>query len=299
VVGKLGFPAFIIASILLGTTAGHAVESFCPNGSAPDPHVIWCDDFDDGISPGQKYFEYDNNKGDFVPVSGQGVNGSVAMQVKWQTGEVSAGGLKRTFGRSPVNSQSHSSTDFGEIYWRQYLRMQPGWTGNPEKLSRATILASPNWAQAMAAHLWGGPGTVLLLDPVTGINANGQLATTQYNDPNLRWLGATAGVTPVFSSQLADQWHCVEAHVKLNAPGASDGVFEFWINGKLEASKNTLNWVGTWQNYGINAIFFENYWNSGALADRIRYFDNIVISTQRIGCINTTGPAAPSNLNVQ
>jgi hypothetical protein len=261
---------------------------------------IWCDDFDDGTSPSQKYFEYDNNNGDFVPVAGQGVGGSVAMQVKWQPAEVSAGGFRRTFGRSPVNSQSHSNLDFREIYWRQYLRMQPGWTGNPAKLSRAMSLASPNWAQAMVAHLWGGPGTVLLLDPVSGINVNGQLATTQYNDfANFRWLGATPGVTPIFSSQLADQWQCVEAHVKLNTPGASDGIFDFWINGTLEASEKNLNWVGTWQEYGINAIFFENYWNSGAPAQRIRYFDNIVISTQRIRCLATNPVNPPMNLRFQ
>jgi hypothetical protein len=191
-----------VALILLDFTAGHAVEPFCPNGSAPDPHVIWCDDFDDGISPSQKYFEYDNNNGDFVPVTGQGVGSLVAMQVKWQAAEVSSGGFKRTFGRSPVNSQSHSNVDFREIYWRQYLRMQPGWTGNPDKLSRATIFATSKWAQAMIAHLWTGSGApTLLLDPASGINVNGQLVTTQYNDfAHLQWLGSKPGVTP-FSPQ--------------------------------------------------------------------------------------------------
>jgi hypothetical protein len=286
----LGAPLTVV-SILLGFTAGHAVEPFCPNGSAPDPHVIWCDDFDDGISPSQKYFEYDNNNGDFVPVPGQGVNGSVAMQVKWQKGEVSAGGLRRTFGRSPVNSQSHSKTDFKEIYWRQYLRMQSGWTGNPYKLSRATIFATSNWAQAMIAHLWQGSGNVLALDPASGINANGKLITRGYNDfANLQWLGIKAGTTPIFSTALSGQWQCVEAHAKLNTPGASDGVFEFWINGNLEAREVNLNWIGTWQDYGINAIFFENYWNDGAPGERIRYFDNIVISTQNIGCLTKTPP---------
>lgn len=261
---------------------------------------IWCDDFDDGTSPSQKYFEYDNNNGDFVPVAGQGVGGSVAMQVEWQAAEVSAGGFRRTFGRCPVNSQSHSNLKFSEIYWRQYLRMQPGWTGNPEKLSRATVFATSNWAQAMIGHLWTGPGMVLFLDPASGINENGQLVTTQYNDfAHLRWLGSKPGITPIFSTALSDQWQCIEAHVKLNTPDASDGIFEFWINGNLEANENKLNWVGTWQDYGINAIFFENYWNSGAPAQRIRYFDNIVISTQRIGCLATNRPNPPTILRFQ
>jgi hypothetical protein len=124
----------------------------------------------------------------------------------------------------------------------------PAGTGNPEKLSRATIFATSNWAQAMIGHLWTGPGMVLFLDPAGGINENGQLITTQYNDfVHLQWLGSKPGITPIFSTALSDQWQCIEAHIKLNTPGASDGIFEFWINGNLESNQNNLNWVGTWQ----------------------------------------------------
>ncbi len=277
-----------------------AVEPFCPGGSMPDPQVIWCDDFEDSAPLGQKYFDYDSNGGKFVPLAGQGVGGSTAVKVNWGTGQVDAGHFVRTFGRSPVNSLSHSTQDFREVYWRLYLRMQDGWTGNPYKLTRATIFATSNWAQAMVAHLWEGPGDVLALDPVTGIDSSGRLATTQYNDfVHFTWLGLGPGMSPIFSAAASGQWRCVEAHVKLNTPGASDGVFEFWIDANLEARRVDLNWVGTWQGYGINAIFFENYWNGGAPGQRIRYFDNIVISTQRIGCLTATRPNAPTGLIVR
>ncbi|MCI0527740.1 MAG: hypothetical protein L0Y56_09895 [Nitrospira sp.] len=276
------------------------MEPSCPAGSNPNPNVIWCDDFDDGIPVAQKYFEYNSNGGDFVPVAGQGLGGSYGMQVIWQVGEVDAGNFKRTFGRSPVNSQSHSGIDFREIYWRQYLKMQQGWTGNPGKLSRATILATSNWAQAMIAHLWGGSSDYLSIDPASGIDGSGNLVTTTYNDfANLRWLGARRGTTSIFSQAASGKWYCIEAHVKLNTPGLSDGIFEFWIDGNLEANRTDLNWVNTWQNYGINAVFFENYWNAGAPSVMVRYFDNIVISTQRIGCLDATSPNPPTGLQVQ
>lgn len=288
-----------LALLVIGTHASQAAEPFCPGGETPNPAVIWCDDFDDGVPIGQKYFEYDSNGGDFVPVSGVGVGGSTGMRVVWQPGEVDAGGFKRMFGRNPVRSQSHSSTDFREIYWRQYLRLEPGWTGSPDKLSRALVFASSNWAEAMVAHLWSS-GDYLLIDPVSGIDANGNLATRFYNDfDNFTWLGARRGTTPIFTSGQSGRWLCVEAHVKLNTPGASDGVFEFWIDGQREAGRTDLNFVGTWQAYGINAIFFENYWNAGAPAQRIRYFDNIVISTNRIGCLDTSRPEPPRNLRVR
>lgn len=278
-----------------------AIESFCPGGSAPDPSVIWCDDFDNLVPMSQKYWEYDNNNGDFVPLAGAGVGGSSAMQVKWQTSEVGAGGFKRTFGRNPVNSQSHSNQDFREIYWRMYVRAEAGWTGNPYKLSRATIFAKSNWAQAMIAHVWGdGTGDTLLQDPASGIDASGNVVTTKYNDfTNLRWLGARRGTTAVFSSDASGEWHCVEAHVKLNTPGLSDGVFEFWIDGNLEARRTDLNWIGSWQEYGINAVFVENYWNGGAPGARGRYVDNFVIATKRIGTLEVKLPNPPTWLTAQ
>jgi len=292
---KIFIISYIVVLFLIDPVS--ASEPFCPDGSNPDPNVIWCDDFDDLIPLSQKYFEYDDDEGDFVPVAEVGLNGTYAMQVKWQAGETDAGNIKRTFGRSPVNSQSHSTTDFREIYWRQYLKMQEGWTGNSYKLSRATILATSGWAQAMIAHLWGdGADDTLIIDPASGIDGNGNLVTTRYNDfANLRWLGIERGTTPIFSDGTSGKWYCIEAHVKLNTPGLSDGIFEYWIDGDLEANKTDLDWVNTWQEYGINTISFENYWNNPP-NERIRYFDNIVISTQSIGCIDTVTPNVPKNL---
>jgi hypothetical protein len=71
--------------------------------------------------------------------------------------------------------------------------------------------------------------------------------------------------------------------VKLNDAGQSNGVQEFWIDGNPEASKTGLNFVDTWTDYGINAIFLENYWNSCSSQLQERYFDNFVVSTQMIG----------------
>ena len=251
--------------------------------------VIFCDDFETEL--GNRYFEYDNAGGRFVRVPNSGVNGSYAMRATWQPGDVGAGSIKRSFGRVPAGiyygSQSNSTQDFRDIYWRLYVRTEPGWTGNPDKLSRAMIFGSEtSWAEAMIAHVWTSHyEPQLLIDPASGIDSNNNLATTTYNDfANLRWLGAARSTTPIFSAENAGKWYCVEAHAKLNTPGSSDAVFEMWINGNLEASKRNFNWVGTWQKYGINSIFVENYWNEGAPGQRIRYLDNLVISTQPIGC---------------
>ena len=138
--------------------------------------------------------------------------------------------------------------------------------------------------------MWGGEGDVLCIDPATGIT-DSKLVTTQYNDfAHLRWLGKIDGKTPVFNTAESGRWVCVESRVKVNTPGKKDGVFNLWIDGKLEASHTDLDWHGTWDAYAINAVCIENYWNQGATKREARYFDNFVISTQPIGPIVAANP---------
>jgi hypothetical protein len=193
------------------------------------------------------------------------------------------------FGDNPnsyVRTGIRPDEQFREIYYRMYLKMQPGWQGDPAKLSRATVFYSADdWSQAMIAHLWGDGSNHLLLDPASCV-AGDTPVCHGYNDfDNIDWLGIQPGVTPIFSTDHAGIWYCIEAHVRLNDAGASNGLQEFWIDGNLEARATNLDFVGAYTDYGINAVFFENYWNSGSIQDQERYFDNIVISTAPIGCL--------------
>jgi hypothetical protein len=264
--------------------------------AAPDPAWIWCDDFESDRL--DRYFEYSDAGGGFVRQPDVGVGDSYGMRVRFAADQVSAGSLHLAFGRTPgpyFAPVDDGATDHREVYWRMYLRHPPGWTGGGgDKLSRAIVFAGTNWSEAMIAHLWSGnssrDGTndsryYLLLDPASGTDEAGVLQTTRYNDfPNLRWLGIQQGTTPLFDAEHVGQWYCVEAHVRLNDAGQSNGVFEYWIDDTLQARSAELNWLGAYDDYGVNAIFFENYWNSGSPVLQERYFDNIVLSTERIGC---------------
>jgi hypothetical protein len=263
----------------------------CPaDWQTSQPAWIFCDDFESGdpsVGPGQ-YFEYDDNDGDFVALDGVGYGGSRGMETHWQTGEVSAGSLKVGFGRNPnayMNTGIRSDEDFREVYYRMMVRNGDGWTGSPAKLSRTTVFtSSDDWSQAMIAHLWSDDAEHLLIDPASCVQG-GAVQCVGYNDfDNLQWLGNQSGTTEIFSTDLAGDWFCVEAHAQLNDPGQANGVQEFWIDGQLEARREGLDFVGTYADYGLNAVFFENYWNSGSVQDQFRYFDELVISTEPIGC---------------
>ena len=294
----------LIAIFYLGPIPS-AFGGECQNWQTLHPEWVFCDDFEDGtplVRQG-RYFEYDNNDGDFIILDGVGFNNSKGMRALWQEGEVEAGGLKLGFGRNPssyMNKGIRPNEDFREIYYRMYLKMQDGWQGDPAKLSRATIIAASDWSQAMIAHLWGDGKYHLLVDPVRCVDENNNVKCIGYNDfAHMDWLGYQSGITPIFDSEHDNRWFCIEAHVRLNDPGQSNGIQEFWIDGQLEARREGLNFVRSYTSYGINAIFFENYWNSGSPKQQERYFDNIVVSTQRIGCLDNIPPNPLRNLRVK
>ncbi len=303
---------FVIFWILSNTLFnGGCLLAQCFSCKDAPSGTIFCDDFEDDIPFNQKYFEYNNNGGDFVRLQNAGRDSSFGMRVKWQQGEVSAGSLSKSFGKTPDNyiGKNASSPDetFDEIFWRMDVKAQSGWTGNgPDKLCRALCLANSNWAEGMMAHLWsGGPGNAFLgMDPASGIGIDGKLKSTKYNDfPNLRWLGFKAGNIEMFSKANSGKWYCIVGHVKLNTPGEKDGIFEFWINDTLQASSANLDWHSTWNNdpvnMHINAIFFENYWNNGSPVEQERYFDNILISTNEISCSCKTSSDSNQKIDSQ
>jgi hypothetical protein len=258
--------------------------------ATPQAGWIWCDDFEqDRLS---QYFEYDNGGGSFTRVAGAGRNGSYGMQATYATGQVSNGSLHLAFGKTPqayMKPVDGGTAVYADLYWRFYVKYQAGWVGGMGgKMTRslgfvsATNFNSFHYGQSY--ELSDGQ-TTLSTDPASGTDAAGNLVTTTYNDfANMRYLGQTVGSTPIFDASHVGQWYCLEYHVKLNTPGQSDGLFELWINGVQDISQTGLNWRGSYQAWGMNAIYLENYWNSGSPQPQSRYFDSFVVSTQRIGC---------------
>lgn len=294
--------------LLLLPCEAWSVEPQCPGGSSPDLSTLLCEDFDSGlpsIGSKGKFLEYSTGKGSFTLESNAGYAASPGMRAHWEQGQVSAGWILILFGKVPADgyrvSHIQPNRNFREIYWRFYHRTDSAWAGGlTNKLTRAFIFGDPtHWGQAMIGHLWFGPR--LFIDPVSGVkNAGGvdSLVTTAYNDfPNFEWLGSIAGTTPIYSDANAGRWFCIEAHVKLNTPGQSDGLMEFWVDGELNARRSGLDWVGEWQDYGLNAVQFDNYHNGGSPVARDRYLDNLVISTERIKCIGDVTPPSPKKLN--
>src|SRR4029078_7068938 len=108
-----------------------------------NPAVIFHDDFAQAPKT-PPYFEYVDEKGSFVWKAEGGLGRTPGVMLcQFEKGQVSAGSLKVLFGKNPFNNKELKRTEsFPEIYWRVYVRHEPGWQGNPAKLGRATCLAS-------------------------------------------------------------------------------------------------------------------------------------------------------------
>lgn len=248
----------------------------------PQPHqtdeaVIWYDDFD---GESKRYTESQGELDAREAYGGQGRS----MLCYYEKGTKGVGNRKVFFGDSPVGKVVNKGKHYDDIYWRIYVKHQYGWTGGgPAKLSRATSIVSPNWAQAMIAHVWSS-GEALTLDPATGVRGN-KVVTRKYNDfENLRWLGnKPVSRFKLHSAEESGRWVCVEARAKLNTHGKKDGTNQLWIDGRLEAERTNLDWRGSYTKHGINAVFLETYWNRGSPVTQSRWIDNFVISTKPIG----------------
>ncbi len=251
-------------------------------GHQNDPDVIWYDDFNEGEK------EYLESRGDIDNNESFGGSGG-AMPAGFKKGDVTGeGDRKFAFGDFPGNGGPfvRNGEAFDEIYWRIYVKHEYGWQGAPAKMSRATSIVSGKWQQAAILHVWSGKENSLTLDPASGVDGmSSTIVTTKYNDfDNLHWLGNNpASAFQISSTEESGYWVLVEALMKLNTPGKSDGLARLWIDGRLEAERENMNFRGSYTDHGINAVFLESYWNTGSIKTQGRWYDNFIVSTKPIG----------------
>lgn len=281
-----------------GTTGGETGGEESPPDIGPYdlcPDVlpdgwIFCEDFETPGDPAGVFFDYADSEGNFVPSFEGGASGIGAMKAHYREGLEPAGFISVSFGENPINNSGRPTHggdgQFDEIYWRFRVKMQSGWPdAGPHNLTRISAFAQSDWGQAMVASIGSKGDDVTLQASAASCVQDGQVMCTGIDDAeSFEPLGVLTGETPVFSKERSGRWQCVEAHVRLNTPGEVDGVFELWVDGQLEAAQDAVNWRGSWADFGLNLLSIENLWVGGAPADLDRWFDDLVISTQPIGC---------------
>lgn len=279
----------------------HAAE--CDNYQTVHPEWLWCDGFESAAALNSDYFDVNLASGRMALSGESPYEGDFSLKSNYAAGQQDAGSIKLSFGATPVAPKRFTNRNFDEVFWRFYMKTSDNWVGQAYKVTRATVFTAPDWRQAAIGHLWedGDNSLGMGLDPVSGV-VGGTVVTTKYNDfNNMTWLGKRNGAFQMYAPANRGKWTCIEVHMKLNTPGASDGVMSFSVNGQTQATASNLNFRGSYTTYGINAIMLESFiGSSGAPQNQARWFDNFVVSTQAIGCGSAPArPNPPTDFRVQ
>lgn len=80
------------------------------------------------------------------------------------------------------------------------------------------------------------------------------------------------------------EWVCLELMMRLNTPGEADGVMAFWMNDELGHEQTGMHWRDV-PELQLNKAWLQHYIDQGDADESNRvWFDDVVVSTQRIGC---------------
>lgn len=85
------------------------------------------------------------------------------------------------------------------------------------------------------------------------------------------------------------EWACLEMMMEVNTPGQSDGSMAFWLNDQLGHEVNGMN-VRDTAELQLNYANLGNYIDVGHDQSNRLWWDDMVVSTERIGCSATIPP---------
>lgn len=79
-----------------------------------------------------------------------------------------------------------------------------------------------------------------------------------------------------------DEWDRLEVHVRLNTPGANDGLLRLWVNGDLKIDESSVNIRGG-SSYGLNKLILSTYATQSSPVDGVQWHDEIHLSQTAFG----------------
>ena len=293
---------FSVLSVLLMTGMQPVLAAAAPDQQeaiCADPAVIFCENFEDRSTADYMDMsrpKYKNNgwalsnasSGNQTEkvVNTQAVDGSKGFQFQYNPGSNGAGFLDT------------SVAGGSDVYIRWYSKWSTNyvWSG----------VSTKHFEYALSA---GNPGNIHLWSSNWGSNE------LHHNTNNATFQRVVdQNVSPLFTVQ-PNTWACLEVHIKMNSGlGSSNGVIEGWVDGVKRMNYPAIE---VWNAAAVvNGLMMSGYWNCAQppsdcstagdyKSTMYRWHDNIVMSTQRVGCLGTPPaggdtlvPAKPSGLRL-
>jgi hypothetical protein len=295
------------------------VESICNT----DPNVFLCEDFNDPataptttrgggdcsgrwLNPGFVRSSYCWNSGGSLSaptVSVPGVSSSGNQVYRMDIGAATIDGFLKS------GSQGKSYTDY-YIRWQFYYSNDVQW---PVDLDIKQMLTHPEvFVDPPSANYQNG---IYIHEDFfcSGLGNFGDVIALRYGPPYNGFPVYNEYCPPLSPGQPANgknavrlqknRWYTVEVHFKLGT-SSSTGLMEAWLDDNLMYQANRATCTGSCP--PMSYVYFTSYKNSSEpnFSGYVEY-DNIVMSTSRIGVPSGTPPASvsvpgsPSNLTVK
>lgn len=317
--------AAVILVVALGQRSGPAAPAGPPalaagiaarypndSGIGKDPRVIFADNFDawetgtakvppgswDGVrqgdKPGQRQTLVVAGK---VSAGDRELPGKNVLQLACHHRSPNSAGLRKHLGNYR-SAQEGKGAGYEEIHIRYYQKFDDGY--GPERNHGANLggrdLTRPgSWWVGMAntpdvtarGYFYSG------LQPYPDTRT-GQLHWGFYSyhmDKKSPWGDDYRPTASEKKRIQVGRWYCLERRMKLNSvsPLRADGVEELWVDGELALRRDGLRFRRV-PELRITVFELEVYYHglpAKYTAERPQkvYFDNVVIATERIGCL--------------
>ena len=201
-------------------------ESFCPGGSDPSSNVVLCEDFESGAS--QRKWDIGSNRDHWPPsefvLCAQDRFGFNDRCAAWSNRLV----FDRAWGFYGYDARRAFAPQ-SELYvrWYQYISDPYTWGTLEDK---AVLLHDS--AETIAAYI----ATNRNQSPHTPNSGPGMPFVANYQDLDWPETGGKKTLVNRFQNQGRNitlqpgKWYLFEWYIKLNTPGAPDGVLKLWID---------------------------------------------------------------------
>lgn len=267
----------LIFVFITGLYAGSALAGECDTWMASHPEWIWCDNFESNDRLSDRYEDVSLNGLSLSTDSS--FDGTISLRQSYEPGQVGAGWIIK------VADQGFPD----HIFIRWYHKFGPGYVSVPPKMARVGYRQRfGSWDTIFRVHAWSISKSGELTADVSAQNSS----QTESGWLPIRRSGYS------FLDHLGE-WVAIEIELNLNSPGNADGSYRFWVNDKLVIDAQNVDLRGNTTDR-TNEVMLDGYWNGGSTGSLVRYFDNFVISSQKIGLYaptsSDTRPLPPVDL---
>ena len=259
------------------------------------PAVIFCEDFENVVLPGIWEDGYNPSLHSITTVPANVYRGQSALQATFPGGTAGAGWLTKWF-----------MPGYDHTFARLYLKLDPSWQCGPDLCTKIMVFYGNRhdnqWSGFGQAGICPSGTDYYYAGIATALPTPGNFIFYSYFPGMPKQPDGTTcwGTNTQFAPPTTIQpgiWTCLEFEVQANTPGSADGFERVWINDVLKGEVLNMRWRDT-TNLQTNA-FQLSFSASSAISSHM-WIDNIVVSTQRIGCLSAgVLPAPPSNLMVR